>query len=57
MNNKVRSDKRNSDDQIAALESPEDFFKRRAEGAEKINFLEILRNVPNRAPYPGDELQ
>ena len=42
---------------IVTEESAEQFFKRRAEGADKVDFLEILRGVPDREPDPGDELK
>jgi hypothetical protein len=42
---------------IGSVETAEAFFKRRSLGAEKIDFLEILHNAPDRAPEPGDELQ
>jgi hypothetical protein len=41
---------------IGSVETAEAFFKRRSKGAEKIDFLEILRSAPDRAPDPGDEL-
>ena len=41
---------------ISSIETAEAFFKRRAKGAENIDFLEILRNAPDRDPDPGDEL-
>jgi DNA polymerase-1 len=37
-------------------ETPEEFFKRRSQGADQIDFLEIVRKAPDRAPDPGDEL-
>jgi hypothetical protein len=41
---------------ISSVESVEYFFQRRAEGSSQIDFLEILRSAPDRAPDPGDEL-
>lgn len=41
---------------IGSVETAEAFFKRRAYGADQIDFLDILRNAPDRAPDPGDEL-
>ena len=41
---------------IGAVETAEQFFRRRAQGASEIDFLEILRNAPDRAPDPGDAL-
>jgi hypothetical protein len=41
---------------IGAIETAEGFFKRRAQGSSEVDFLEILRNAPDRAPDPGDEL-
>lgn len=42
---------------IGSIESAEMFFKRRAQGADRVDFLEILRNAPDRPPDPGDELE
>jgi hypothetical protein len=42
---------------IGSIETAEAFFKRRSRGADKVDFLEILRNAPDRAPDQGDELQ
>jgi len=42
---------------IGSIETAEAFFKRRSQGAEKIDFLDILRGAPDRDPDPGDELQ
>jgi len=42
---------------IGSIETAEAFFKRRSQGADKVDFLEILRSAPDRAPDPGDELQ
>jgi len=41
---------------IGSIESAEDFFKRRAQEADQVDFLEILRNAPDRPPDRGDEL-
>jgi hypothetical protein len=41
---------------ISSVETAEAFFKRRSEGADQVDFLEILRNAPDRAPDPGDEI-
>jgi hypothetical protein len=41
---------------IGSIETAEAFFKRRADGADQANFLDIVRNAPDRAPDPGDEL-
>ena len=41
---------------ISSVETAEAFFKRRSHGAEQVDFLEILRNAPDRTPDPGDEL-
>lgn len=41
---------------ISSVETAEAFFKRRSQGADKIDFLKILRNAPNLEPDPGDEL-
>jgi hypothetical protein len=38
------------------VETAEAFFKRRSQGAEQVDFLEILRSAPDRTPDPGDEL-
>jgi hypothetical protein len=40
---------------IGSVESAEAFFKRRSEGANAGEFLEILRSAPDRMPDPGDE--
>jgi len=42
---------------MADKRTTEAFFERRSQGAEKVDFLEILRNSPDRAPESGDELQ
>jgi hypothetical protein len=42
---------------ISSVESAEAFFKRRSQGADKIDFLEILRSAPDREPDLGDELR
>lgn len=39
---------------ISAVETAEEFFKRRAQGSERVDFLGILRNAPDRIPDPGD---
>ena len=41
---------------IGSVETAEAFFKRRSQGADKVDFLELLRNAPDQAPDPGDEL-
>ena len=41
---------------ISSVETAEAFFKRRSQGAEKVDFLEILRSAPDRPADPGDEL-
>lgn len=41
---------------IGSIESAEIFFKRRAQGSEQVDFLDILRSAPDRPPDPGDEL-
>jgi hypothetical protein len=41
---------------ISSVETAEAFFKRRSQGADQVDFLEILRNAPDRTPDPGDEL-
>jgi hypothetical protein len=41
---------------IGSIETAEAFFKRKAQGANQVDFLEILRNAPDRPPDPGDEL-
>jgi hypothetical protein len=41
---------------ISSVETAEAFFKRRSQGADQVDFLEILRNAPDRAPDPGDEI-
>ena len=41
---------------ISSVETAEAFFKRRAQGAGQVDFLEILRNAPDRTPDPGDDL-
>lgn len=41
---------------IGSIETADMFFKRRALGAEQVDFLEILRSAPDRLPDPGDEL-
>ena len=39
-----------------SIETAEVFFNERAQGAERVAFLEILRNAPDRPADPGDEL-
>ena len=41
---------------ISSVETAEAFFKRRSQGADQVDFLEFLRNAPDRAPDPGDEI-
>jgi hypothetical protein len=41
---------------ISSVETAEAFFKRRAQGADQVDFLEILNNAPDLPPDPGDEL-
>ena len=41
---------------ISSVETAEAFFKRRPQGADQVDFLEILRDAPDRTPDPGDEL-
>lgn len=41
---------------ISSIETAETFFRRRSQGADKVDFLGILRNAPDRAPDPGDDL-
>lgn len=41
---------------IGSVETAEAFFKRRAQGADQVDFLEILRNAPDRPADPGDAL-
>ena len=41
---------------ISSVETADAFFKRRSQGADQVDLLEILRNVPDRASDPGDEL-
>jgi hypothetical protein len=41
---------------ISSVETAETFFKRRSQGAEQVDFLEILGSAPDRTPDPGDEL-
>jgi len=40
---------------IGSVETAEMFFKRRSQGAEQVDILEMLRNAPDRTPDPGDE--
>ncbi len=35
---------------ISSVETAEAFFKRRSQGADQVDFLEILRNAPDRRP-------
>ena len=42
---------------ISSVETAEAFFKCRAQGADQVDFLEILRNAPDRAAEPGDEFE
>lgn len=42
---------------ISSIESAEAFFKRRSIGADQVDFLEVLRNSPDRPPDPGDEIE
>jgi hypothetical protein len=41
---------------ISSVETADAFFQRRAQGADMVDFLEILRNAPDIPPVPGDEL-
>jgi hypothetical protein len=41
---------------IGSVETAEALFQRRSQGADQVDFLEILRNAPNRPADPGDEL-
>lgn len=41
---------------ISSVETAEAFFKRKSQGAEQVDFLDILRNAPDRQPDSGDEL-
>ena len=41
---------------ISSVETAEAFFKRRSQGADQVDFVELLRNAPDRLPDPGDEL-
>lgn len=40
---------------IGSVETAAEFFKRRSQGADQVDFLEILHNAPDRPPDPGDE--
>ena len=42
---------------IGSVKTAEAFFQRRSKGANQMDFLEILRNAPDRPPDPGDELE
>ncbi len=37
-------------------EGARDFFRRRAAGATREDFIRVLDMIPHRAPDPGDEL-
>jgi hypothetical protein len=41
---------------IGSVETADAFFQRRAQGSDQVDFLDILRNAPDRAPDTGDEL-
>jgi len=41
---------------ISSVETADAFFQRRAQSADTVDFLEILRNAPDIPPVPGDEL-
>ncbi len=41
---------------IGAVESAEEFFRRRGQGASRIDALRILQMVPDGPPLAGDEL-
>jgi len=41
---------------IGSVETAEAFFQRRSQGAEQVDFLEILRSAPDQPAEPGDEL-
>jgi HicB family len=41
---------------IGAVETAAEFFKRRAAGATREDFLRMLGRVPDNPPMPGDEL-
>jgi len=40
---------------ISSVETAEAFFKRRAQGADPADFIDILRNAPDCPADPGDE--
>lgn len=42
---------------ISSIETADEFFKRRSQGADQIDFLEILRNAPDRAPDAEDAME
>lgn len=42
---------------ISSVETAEAFFKRRAQGADLAEFLDILRDAPDRPANPEDEFQ
>ncbi len=41
---------------ISSVETAEAFFKRRSQGADQVDFQEILRNAPDLTPDSGDDL-
>jgi hypothetical protein len=41
---------------VGAMETAEEFSKRRAAGATGEGMAEILKRVPSQPPLPGDEL-
>ncbi len=41
---------------ISSIETAEAFFERKAQGADRIDALKILKEAPDCAPDPGDEL-
>ena len=41
---------------ISSVDTAEAFFKRRSQGADQVDFLEILRSAPDRPADPWDEL-
>lgn len=42
---------------IGSVESAEAFFKRRSEGSDRADLLQILRSAPDRPADPGDQLE
>jgi hypothetical protein len=42
---------------IGSIETAVVFFRSRAQGADSVDFLEILRSAPDRKPDSGDELE